>query len=601
MKFYNLRALWFLFFIPLVILMYILKQKFVDSEISSIFLWNEVLKDIEVNTPWQKLKKNLLLLLQLIIIFLIVISLTEPYLLTHGKQYSSSIIVIDTTGSMAASFDKNNSRLEEGKKRAINAVKSFSPNTKITVISAAKQQKVEVSGTDSKEDAIKVIKNIKGTNSTGNIEESVSLVKSIGKQYGNYNAIFYSDRNVDISGINGEVVSLFKEVDNVSLDYISHTQENNMIKVLLRVTNRSLRSLKREISLFGDNKIIELRDVELKEGETQTIYFDVKLGENINYLSAEISEEDGLLEDNAIFDITKQPQKYKILMMTDKNIFIEKALLTLNNVEIYKANSTDKLEEKYDLYIFDTKIPDALPENGSIMLINPEKSNELVEVKGEAAGGEGEFVKNNLLKYAGSTSFIASEVKSISIPSWGSEVLKVNDNTAAYIGQPKGRKICIIGFDIHKSDIALTPQFPIFIHNAGNYLLGSELLNKTSYMCGDTVELNILNDAKSAYIAAPDNSKYDIQVNNISKIYEATYRPGLYKFVQSNKDKTEENLFAVNFPSEEESNINLASSSTENSNNNFTIMFSGINLQLFLLLAVLVFAVIEWVVYIYGN
>lgn len=49
-------ALWFLALIPLVILMYILKQKFEEREISSTYLWHQVLKDMEVNTPWQRLK-----------------------------------------------------------------------------------------------------------------------------------------------------------------------------------------------------------------------------------------------------------------------------------------------------------------------------------------------------------------------------------------------------------------------------------------------------------------------------------------------------------------------------------------------------------------
>ena len=58
MKLFAPWALWFMGSIPIIIMMYILKQKFEEREISSVYLWQQVLKDIEVNTPWQKLKKN---------------------------------------------------------------------------------------------------------------------------------------------------------------------------------------------------------------------------------------------------------------------------------------------------------------------------------------------------------------------------------------------------------------------------------------------------------------------------------------------------------------------------------------------------------------
>jgi len=96
MKLFSPWALWFLSFMPLVVLMYILKQKFEEQQIGSIYLWQQVLKDIEVNTPWQKLKKNLLLLLQLLCILLLVFALSDPYIFTGGGMYSNLVIVQNT-------------------------------------------------------------------------------------------------------------------------------------------------------------------------------------------------------------------------------------------------------------------------------------------------------------------------------------------------------------------------------------------------------------------------------------------------------------------------------------------------------------------------
>jgi Ca-activated chloride channel homolog len=46
-----------------IILLYMLRLRRREVTISSTFLWQQILQDNEANTPWQKLKRNLLLFL----------------------------------------------------------------------------------------------------------------------------------------------------------------------------------------------------------------------------------------------------------------------------------------------------------------------------------------------------------------------------------------------------------------------------------------------------------------------------------------------------------------------------------------------------------
>ncbi|HEX9061115.1 MAG TPA: BatA domain-containing protein, partial [Clostridia bacterium] len=73
-------SLLFLLTVPAIIVLYILKQKNQEYSISSIRLWDEVLKDIEANSPWQKLRKNLLMILQIIAMIFLVFALSGPFL-----------------------------------------------------------------------------------------------------------------------------------------------------------------------------------------------------------------------------------------------------------------------------------------------------------------------------------------------------------------------------------------------------------------------------------------------------------------------------------------------------------------------------------------
>ena len=49
---------------PIIVAMYLLKLRREERSVSSTFLWRRMVRDVEANAPWQKLRRNLLLLLQ---------------------------------------------------------------------------------------------------------------------------------------------------------------------------------------------------------------------------------------------------------------------------------------------------------------------------------------------------------------------------------------------------------------------------------------------------------------------------------------------------------------------------------------------------------
>ena len=118
MGFTNLWPLFLLLTIPPVIMLYILKRKYKEEVISSSLLWKEVYKNTRANTPWEKFKKNIMLLLQIIIILSVILALMSPFISIGGQSYKNIIIVIDNTASMNAIYDGDNTRLEQGKEIA---------------------------------------------------------------------------------------------------------------------------------------------------------------------------------------------------------------------------------------------------------------------------------------------------------------------------------------------------------------------------------------------------------------------------------------------------------------------------------------------------
>ncbi|MCM8711783.1 BatA and WFA domain-containing protein [Clostridium sp. SYSU_GA19001] len=591
-------ALFFLISIPVIIAMYILKQKFEERKISSLYLWNQVIKDIDVNTPWQRLKSSLPLILQIILALLLTLALTDPFLLIKGRGEQNIIIVIDTTGSMKAAYE-DSTKFEEGIKRAEKLIRSLRTGSKITLISSGSKPRIEISLSENKEDAINKLKNIKITNAAGDINDSLSLVKSISKQDKGYRSIFFTDKNVDIKGINGEVQVLNSYSENVSLDYISHSKSESGINAIIRINNRSSNSQKREVALYAEEKLFFLKDVELKPKEVKTIYF-AGLPNYTKYLHGEISKKDSLNEDNSIYEVVKSTKGQKVLLVSERNVFIEKVLASLNNIELYKTNSFENIMDKYDLYIFDGVSPKALPKEGAVLFLNPPEDSESFKVNGDIDGGLGEAVKSSITKYMENVHFTVSKFKNIEVPYWASVFLKVNNKPAGFVGELKGQKTGVLAFDLHSSDFPLISEFPIFMHNLISYLTDFDFQTKSSYKSGESITINSIGDIEKLSMKSPSGSSKDIEVKYPIKPYENTDEIGIYRLTQSFKGDETERLFAVNFPSEKESDIDTEDKTFNNAESNSILNSSGINLKSFLVTAALLILMAEWMVYVYG-
>lgn len=601
MRLFSPWTLWFLSFMPLVVLMYILKQKFEERQIGSIYLWQQVLKDIEVNTPWQKLKKNLLLFLQLLSILFLVFALSDPYLYTKGGMYSNLVIVMDNTGSMNAKYE-GNTRLTKAKQLAEEMINRSGTKVNITLLTVDRSPRVEIGKTTNKGEAITKLKAIEPNNSSGNINDSVTLVRAMVKQYeGNsgYKAVFYTDSPVDTGDLNAEVVSLASELQNVSLDYISYSNDNGKLTALVRATNRSNTPFTREISLYGNDKVLDIKNVELPAGETMTVYFE-GISANAAYIWAELTEKDDLEEDNQVYGVVNFANPRKVLLVSTNNVFIEKALSNIKGLELYRTNPDEDLEEGYDLYIFDSAAPFALPKSGSVLLLNPPAGNGIVEVGAELQGGIADIIMHPITKYMENADFTVSKLKSIEAPFWSDVLISVGGNAAALSGEYKGRKTAVIGFDLHNSDFALTTEYPIFVYNLAAYLVGIDTEGRSSYVCGDSIDLNPSPEVKEASVKDPYGTIHRLELTYPMLPFDKTGQFGVYELTQKIGETEKVSSFAVNFPVESESvNSKLLAPEEQKASAAGTAL-GGIRLQEWFLGLLLLVAAIEWVVYIRG-
>src|SRR4051812_10010952 len=65
-------------FVPLLLVLYFLKLRRREMTVPSTLLWKKAIQDLQVNAPFQKLRRNLLLLLQLLILLFLLLALSRP-------------------------------------------------------------------------------------------------------------------------------------------------------------------------------------------------------------------------------------------------------------------------------------------------------------------------------------------------------------------------------------------------------------------------------------------------------------------------------------------------------------------------------------------
>lgn len=114
--------------VPTLIILYFLKLRRRDMEISTTLLWKKAIQDLQANAPFQKLRRNILLILQLLALFAALFALAQPEFRAQTTTGKRSIILVDRSASMSASDGdpedkvKNVSRLEAAKKQAVDLV-----------------------------------------------------------------------------------------------------------------------------------------------------------------------------------------------------------------------------------------------------------------------------------------------------------------------------------------------------------------------------------------------------------------------------------------------------------------------------------------------
>ncbi|MEM9701264.1 MAG: VWA domain-containing protein [Planctomycetota bacterium] len=117
-----------------VVVFYFLKLRRPRAEVPSLALWRRVVNDKRVNSPFQKFRRNLLLLLQLLLLSALTFAAMQPFLNAGAGRAEYRVLLIDTSASMAATDAAGVSRLDLAIEKAEEIVDGLMPGQQLAIV-----------------------------------------------------------------------------------------------------------------------------------------------------------------------------------------------------------------------------------------------------------------------------------------------------------------------------------------------------------------------------------------------------------------------------------------------------------------------------------
>lgn len=119
-----------------LLLLYVLKSRRPVRTVGSVLFWRAVSVEQQATSPFKRLRRNLVLLLQLLALAALAYGLARPVVQGGATDDLAHVIVLDTSASMLARDHGGWSRFERARAAALDLVRSLGPREHATVIAA---------------------------------------------------------------------------------------------------------------------------------------------------------------------------------------------------------------------------------------------------------------------------------------------------------------------------------------------------------------------------------------------------------------------------------------------------------------------------------
>ena len=603
--------------VPIVAL-YILKLRRRREPVSTLMFWEELFRERQTTSLFQRLKHLLSLLLQLLFLTLLVCAVAQPQFAFITKTARQFVLIIDQSASMNVMEGTDGStRLDTAKQRALRTVDTLRFMDEMTVISSHKRPIIHSPFTNHQKSLRAAINAIQPTDVGTNLEPAVDLANAIAQTKSNPEIVIFSDfqsvsealleklnrkieqENQDTEESDREIehrlIRIGKTSDNVGI--IQFRVRKSLVnpfdyETLLRVVNASEEEKQFNVELYFEENLFDVRPYTLAPGENRSEIFSNFTFEG-GRLRAVLDIEDALSTDNVAYAVLPKRERISVLLVTEENPFLEKALAVDEQLNLSvvtpveyegdglaeSANPQGK-SKNYHVAIFDRYSPSTLGA-GNYMFIYPPASPSSLETSDTAlkwdigASLETPIITDwerthPILRHVHLENVQIGEAYRITPPATAQVLVRSFEDPVLFVDTGSDRKIVFAAINILQSDLPLRIAFPVIIANTIQWFQQDSGIQEYYLPTGEVLRQRIeplptvdLSQSVpgSVTITGPGDETWVIPIEQNEILFSQTQRAGFYELrlslPEANALTGEEDAGSGAVPSAEDNNGTL--------------------------------------------
>ncbi|MFW5772762.1 MAG: vWA domain-containing protein [Phototrophicaceae bacterium] len=528
-----------------ILLLYMLRLRRREVVVSSNFLWQQVVQDTEANTPWQRLRRNLLLILQLIILTLLVLALLRPAQIVPQLVTGRTVLLIDASASMNATDGENaQTRFEEARTTALQLASELNPGDEMSVIRVADVTETLIEYTADFQTLRAAIVAAEPGQGGGDWETALTLAAAGAAGTEFFTTIVLTDGGIDAAARLPEnipapiVLTVGNSSENLAITGLAtRAQPGENPELFAQVRHYGSEEARVTLTIRLDGVLWD-SETRTIAPRSQTAFSFPTIEQPFSTVQASLSHEAAVidhlaLDDTAFATAAQTGTRRALLVSQENNLFIAQVLRALPGVETFRGDPsrTTLPEQAYDFYVFDGWLPDVLPQ-ADMLIINPPENTALFSIGESSEATEDRVVlapNHPVLRFVDWPSVNIRAYRPLANIGWAEVLAEAPDGPLVIAGQDSGRQIVVLPFDVRDSDLPLQIAWPVLMSNIVDWFTPVGLVPvEDSVAVGELLRISLPAGSTAAQVRPPSGDVITLPAGEGDLTFTETHQPGLY-------------------------------------------------------------------------
>ena len=538
--------------IPVLIVIYILLNKYKEDTVSSSYVWELSKKFIKKKNPINTFSKLLALILQCCAIVFLAFSLAQP-IFSFKNGADNIVFILDSSASMKmkSADDDTKTKFDVAKEKIKDVVANSTNGCTFSLILADSSTKAVCQNISDVDIFNSFIDNAEIDDNNSNLDNALSIAQSMVSENKGSLCYIATDETIDLGenpGDNLKVLDVSSKDNNYAIKNLEYSYDSRK-KVMTLKTKVISYVEDTEIKVeFFVNKSLGQKRLNVEKGKLSDISVDIPdlAGNYKTYesIKASVLNEDKLPEDNDYYLYRSEGDITKILLVSSNPLYYEAAFSALNSnncgirYEVMKSSEYALYSSVtgFDIYVFDGYSPKQLPADGAVWLFN------VYSVKGCRFVLQEEVTPVNpgaLAKYTSNSSDLifqqltknlsmknsikVGQYKRYTLNNKFTVLLSCDNVPFVFAGKnDNNQRQIVCNFDLQNSDLPMLADYIILMRNFISYS-NPKVLDVFKYEAGDTVTFSLPDNAKTIVVTTPSGKEEPISKTDLTtyKLEEA--------------------------------------------------------------------------------